>query len=158
MESQEDQKVFYFAYGSNTNATRMRERCSNFDKRESAKLNNYSFQLNKVRKKCGTAAANIKPCPGSQVYGALYTCNECVLKILDVYEGVKTDQYYRDKVNVELEDGSTVEAVTYIAHPHRCKEDLKVKEEYIEHCLGGKDLYPEDYIKFLESHRSRVIP
>ena len=154
MELQQERYIFYFAYGSNADPSRMKDRCDGFIKRERAKL---KFQLNKLRKSCGTAAANIHPCTGSHVYGALYTCHADALTILDRYEGVKAGHYYRATVDTERDDGSLVEATTFMAHQDRCKEGLKVKGEYLGYCLAGKDLYLDDYVQFLESLKDRVI-
>lgn len=146
--------AYYFAFGSNMNPKRMQDRKAYFTDRCLAKLTDYEFVLNKKRVN-KTAAANIRPKEESVVYGALYTCTEDTLKVLDKFEGVKRKMYYRAKITVQLQDGSTLDAITYIAHEHVCDNELKlVEREYLDHVLGGRDILPKDYVVFLESFSS----
>ena len=151
--------AYYFAYGSNLNPYRMKERKVIFTKRELAILPEYEFLLNKL-KSDGTAAANIRPCEGKTVYGALYTCAPCVFEKLDVFEGVSTGHYSREKVKVKVRDDVTKcdvtrEVVTYIATGASCDDSLRVvTRDYLEHVLCGRDLFPREYTEFLESFSS----
>ena len=144
---------YYFAYGSNLNPQRMKDRGVLFTKRELAQLNGYEFLLNKLRIN-GTAAANIRPKDGSTLYGLLYTCTPDVFQKLDVFEGVAAGHYSRETV-VVMVNGRKQEAITYIASGSSCDDNLrKVDEDYLSHILCGKDLLPGDYVKYLESFSS----
>ena len=72
----ETHSSYYFAYGSNNNPARMKERGIIFSKRQMALLKDYEFVLNKTvpekfkaRLPDGIAAANIRPAQGKTVYG-----------------------------------------------------------------------------------------
>ena len=87
-----EHNTLYFAYGSNHNPDRMKERGVHFSKRQLASLPGYEFRLN-YRKRNGTAAANIAPVEGKTVYGILYTCAPCVLEKLGKINPINLVQF-----------------------------------------------------------------
>ncbi len=148
----------YFAYGSNMNPQRMKDREVEYHKRELAELPGFLFLMNKFIKSNGTAAANIKEDPKSSVYGALYTCSsEEAFTKLDKFEGVRTYQYYRKTVSVYLTNGDTRRAEVYIAHDHSCKDNLKINPAYLKHILEGYDILPTDYFTYLKSFQANLV-
>lgn len=91
-----------FAYGSNVSENRMRiERNVNFISRKFAILENYRLVFNKVSKNnVYLGYANIEESIGEMVEGAVYEINDSDIYIIDKFEGVKTNHYYRKNVEV----------------------------------------------------------
>ena len=139
----------YFAYGSNMDPDRMRERGVNFLKREHAILEGWRLEFNKVSSRNPDEGyANIVKDENSVVEGILYEINDSDLKILDRYEGYP-NHYERIKVAVRMDNGEKVEAVTYIAKPDKVKNGLKPSRKYLNHLLKGCDLLSEEYCRKL---------
>eukprot|EP00111_Clytia_hemisphaerica_P017133 TCONS_00050754-protein len=106
--------LWYFSYGSNMNQQRMTDRKVDFTDRQVAKLDGYKFKLNMSLGE-GFTAANICQMDDAHVYGVLYRCNEKGLSTLDTFEEVDNGLYERRKIQVELSNGTKVEATTYVA-------------------------------------------
>lgn len=139
----------YFAYGSNMNSERLRERGVNFSKREHAILESWMLEFNKIASRNPKEGyANIVKDKKSIVEGILYTVQKSDIEKLDRYEGYP-NHYERIKVRVKLDDGEEVEAITYVANPNRVKEGLKPCREYIDHLLKGCDLLSKEYCERL---------
>lgn len=140
----------YFAYGSNMNPNRMRERNVSFSSRTHAILEGWELTFNKESSRNSKEGyANITRKEGKIVEGVLYEISEPDLKILDNFEGCP-DHYERKIVKVKLDNGELVEAYTYIANPKKVKEELKPTRKYLEHLLKARDLLSEKYCKNLE--------
>ena len=101
----------YFAYGSNLQASVMRNRCPSASAVCSARLTGYEFVI------AGFGAATIRRRAGSTVYGRLWTINHNDIHGLDQFEGVGLGVYSRRLVRVVAEDGQTIHAHVYIACP-----------------------------------------
>jgi len=135
----------YFAYGSNMDPNRMKERGINFSKREHAILEGWKLEFNKVSfKNPKEGYANIVMNENSVVEGVLYEIPDSDLKTLDRYEGYPS-HYGRIKIIVIMNNGEKVEAVTYVAKPDKVKDGLKPSREYLSHLLKGCDLLSEEY-------------
>jgi len=135
----------YFAYGSNMDSNRMKERGINFAKREHAIIKGWKLEFNKVSfKNPKEGYANIVMKENSVVEGVLYEIPDSDLKTLDRYEGYPT-HYGRIKIIVIMDNGEKVEAVTYVAKPDKVKDGLKPSREYLSHLLKGCDLLSEEY-------------
>lgn len=145
--------LYYFAYGSNISENRMRnERNVNYTFRKFAVLENYKLVFNKVSKKnVYLGYANIVESEGDIVQGALYLINESDINIIDKFEGVKNNHYYRSIVNVNCE-GEKINAITYVANPTMIRQNIKPDKNYLSYILEGKDLFTNDYYeKLLET-------
>lgn len=145
-------KEMYFAFGSNMNPDRMRERRAFFTERVGAKLSDYEMSFT-FRRPDGGGSCNIKPEKDSVVHGALYTLESGGLDRLDVFEMVSEGCYRRQCVIVETSDGEKIEATTYVVTDEFYQEGLVPPREYLEHCLAGKDVLPAEYYDFLESFK-----
>ena len=95
---------YYFAYGSNLNVPQMSVRCPNAEPVANAKLKDWGLVFRGV--------ADVVPMDGKTVYGVIWKITDQCLRALDRYEGYPT-MYDRKVVDVQLEDGSTVKAITY---------------------------------------------
>ena len=145
-------KEMYFAFGSNMNPNRMRERKAFFTARVGAKLSDYKMSFS-FRRTDGCGSGNIRPEKSSVVHGALYTLEDGGLDKLDVFEMVTQGCYRRERVTVETLDGEKVEAATYIVTDEFYQDGLVPRSEYLDHCLAGKDVLPVEYFDFLESFK-----
>ncbi|MEW6574370.1 MAG: gamma-glutamylcyclotransferase family protein [Bacillota bacterium] len=147
--------VWYFAYGSNMDAARMRERLKDvggWQERVPAVLTGWRLAFNKVAgQNPHHGFANIVPAAGEKVEGCLYRLPEAALEALDRYEGVP-DHYVRREVTVKRRDtGESLAAVTYVAQSERVREGLKPSREYLQHLLAGEECLSQEYFQRLRN-------
>ena len=140
----------YFAYGSNMNPERVRERGIGFDQVLPGTLPNMRLTFDKrSRHQAGAGHANIRFAPGEFVAGVLYrlTPPEEILR-MDPFE-VAPRHYGRDAVWVQTETGK-VAAWTYFANAAVIDPTLKPPRWYLQHLLAGSEFLPPAYIRRLE--------
>lgn len=142
-------KSYYFAFGSNMNIERLKERKVNFSERVLAYISDYKLVFNKKSLgKPDQTYANIQKAESSIVEGALYLVDDESIKKLDFYEGVPL-HYTRQKIDVIInKTDKKVKAWTYIANKDMITSG-KPSKEYLGHLLAGKDLITESYFKNL---------
>lgn len=141
----------YFAYGSNMDPNRMSERDVHFSERRCAILKGYTLRFNKVASKNQREGkGNIIRKEGGIVEGVLYEMPDSDLTKLDLAEGYP-DHYDHLPVEVELEDGAKVQALTYVAQPNMIREGLKPTREYLNHYLVAQGILSESYLQKLRS-------
>lgn len=142
--------LYYFAYGSNMNPERMKERGAHFTQMEKYTLKGYGLRFNKCSsREPGRGCANIVPDERGVVEGVLYKITVEGLYNLDRYEGYPVE-YGRVRFVIDL-NGSQETLITYIVKPGKTKEGLYPSRSYIEHLLTAKDYLSEDYYKNLET-------
>jgi len=141
----------YFAYGSNMWIEQMVARIGpigkGMDRPRIARLAGYRLAFN-MRGDNGQVYANIMS-PGQGVLGVVYFCNEEALLKMDVYE----NGYQRRQVQVVLENGEEMNAVTYVADPVIGEDLSHPSAEYLQKILRGARQHglPEVYIKEIEA-------
>jgi len=148
-DNNEEQFVWYFAYGSNMDSKRLECRIGRQNLEWKVDfMRDYRLTFDKPAGD-GSGYANIQPCQGETVYGVLYRLTRDELKRLDRYEGVPTGHYYRGKVEVVACDGSIVEAETYFAC--KTKKGLKPRRDYLQHLVYGAEKHklPDEYVEKL---------
>jgi gamma-glutamylcyclotransferase (GGCT)/AIG2-like uncharacterized protein YtfP len=148
-----ERKVMYFAFGSNMNEKRMKNREVGYSKRILGIIKNYDICFNKKADALpNTGYANLVPSQNKIIYGALYTLTSInhLLK-LDNFEGVSGNHYFRKRVQIYFneKDEYGISAMTYLACPSRIESGLKPTQEYMNHLLEGKDILPTSYIQYL---------
>jgi gamma-glutamylcyclotransferase (GGCT)/AIG2-like uncharacterized protein YtfP len=144
----------YFAYGSNMNPERMRERNINFSSREHAILRGWKLEFNKeASRNPKEGYANIVPDENGIVEGILYEIQDSDLHKLDRCEGYPK-HYCRRDIEVQLDNGQKVMATTYVANPSKVKEGLKPTREYLDHLLKGCDILSKEYCKNLKARET----
>lgn len=148
-ETEERGLVSYFAYGSNMNPERMKEREVVFYSRDLLILPGWSLKFHKTTIQPNKGAANIVADDSGVVEGILYQITMEGIFNLDKYEHYPTEY---DRVTLKILDnkGLEKEIVTYIAHPHKTKEGLKPSRFYLEHLLAAEDILSEDYYNQLK--------
>jgi cation transport regulator ChaC len=141
----------YFAYGSNMDCDRLRERGVRFSRREKAVLEWYRLVFNKrSTRNPGEGYANIVKDEGGVVEGILYEIADKDIERLDRFEGYP-HHYDRRKVEVRLQSGEVVDAVAYIANRKMTAEGLKPSRGYLNHLLKGCDLLSKEYCEKLRN-------
>lgn len=105
--------MYYFAYGSNLDKQQMKERCPDCKPLHPAVLPNYKLIFAGWSRQWKGGVASVRRMTGQKVSGAVYEINERDLAKLDKYEGYPT-QYNRIKVMIFDEDGTSLEAFTYL--------------------------------------------
>jgi gamma-glutamylcyclotransferase len=142
--------VNYFAYGSNMDLLRLRERAVHPRERRAAILRGYGLRFNKQSAaKTGEGKANIVAQTDESVEGILSEVTEEEMGMLDRCEGAPA-HYLRASVVVRLENGTEVEAVTYVANPSMVVDGLRPTKEYLSHLLAGRNFLSREYIRSLE--------
>jgi cation transport regulator ChaC len=140
----------YFAYGSNMDEKRLRERIGEFERGKIAYLKGYHLVFDKCADSPKVGYANIISDKEKEVIGVLYKLTDKQLLILDDYEGVLSNQYKRDSVNVRDEKKQSIKAITYIATD--CGSVLKPYRWYLDYLIRGakQHNFPEEYQKMLQ--------
>lgn len=139
----------YFAYGSNMNPDRVRERGIVFHQVLGARLPGYSLAFNKSSgRHPGVGHANIVFDPAAVVEGVLYWLDGAdeIVK-MDQFE-VTPINYSRDIVEVETQHGPQL-SWTYFANPAVRMAGLKPPRTYMNHLLAGKAYLSRTYYERL---------
>ena len=108
----EKQTFLYFAYGSNLLTDRIRIKNPSANAGGVARLWNHKLEFNSLSKKWGGAVATITPEKDEHVWGVLWELDIIHMATLDKQEGVPK-VYNRRDIEVELESGTKVQAITY---------------------------------------------
>lgn len=145
---QED-RILYFAYGSNMDKNQMKDRCPEHRFISVAILEGYKLVYDGYSSIRKGAVANIVESPDEIVYGVLYEISKEDKERLDRFEGVP-DYYKIKNVKVKDREGKEYIAITYYREP---LEEGLPSEEYqntivdaaIE--LGFPQEYIEKYLK-----------
>jgi gamma-glutamylcyclotransferase len=142
---------WYFAYGSNLWIDQMTERTGPIrkgaDAPRVARLANHRVVFN-MHGGDGHVFANIMS-PGEGVLGVVYRCSPESLRQLDTYE----QGYERGHVQVVLENGERLDAVTYFAKPAHVGNCSQPSAAYLQRILDGARQHglPSAYIQGLEA-------
>ncbi|MFB6263394.1 MAG: gamma-glutamylcyclotransferase family protein [Bradymonadaceae bacterium] len=105
--------IFYFAYGSNLDASRMHQRVPAAEPAGLARLENFALAFGGHSPHWKGAPATVVPDEESAVPGRLYRMSRSETYILDYYEG-HPFRYERRRETVELDDGDTTTAYVYV--------------------------------------------
>jgi cation transport regulator ChaC len=144
-------RIYYFAYGSNMDAPRLRERLrrgdENFAERRHCILERYRLAFDKVSSKDDRIGfANIVPDATGRVEGTLNLLSARGLDILDAVELVP-HHYTRSYVLVrEPVSGDLIRAATYVANPQMIRPNLRPDKAYLAYLLAAADVLSPAYI------------
>lgn len=160
----------YFAYGSNMNPDRVRERGLAFDHVSAACLDGFALAFDKTsRAHHGLGHANIVHAPGRTVEGVLYWLSSAdEIERMDRFESTPVN-YSREVVRVRVlgahlppfgglelaEQADPAVAVlvptwTYVANPAVRRPGLLPPRSYLEHLLAGRPFLSATYVEMLE--------
>jgi gamma-glutamylcyclotransferase (GGCT)/AIG2-like uncharacterized protein YtfP len=144
-------RVWYFAYGSNMDVARMLTRKAPFTRRIKGRVSDHRLVFNKIADDYpGFGFANIIPEQGYDVMGVLYELNEAGLTALDEPEGVTGGHYFRCQMTVLMDDGTSVVATVYLAHPNKVEDGLLPTGSYMDHLYRGLDILGEGGKSYLD--------
>lgn len=140
----------YFAYGSNMNVARMRERGMRFDAAVGARLGGFQLQFHKrSRQHPGAGHANIAYAPGATVEGVLYTLSGIEeISRMDPFESTPVN-YSREVVLVNTAEGALPTWI-YVANPAVLDPGLKPPRSYLDHLLAGEPFLSASYFQMLQ--------
>ena len=145
----------YFAYGSNMNPARMRERGVDFTHAEGAALTGHALAFDKrAGHREDAGHASIRWERGASVHGVLYRLAEPgLIARLDVFERTPVN-YSREAYLLQPAlGGAPVPAWVYVANPAARHAGLLPEASYLAHLLAGAHLLPEDYAAALRATR-----
>lgn len=140
---------YYFAYGSNMNSDRVRQREMSFESAGPGHLFGYSLRFNKRSVKYpGAAAANVVASAKGVTEGVVYRLVEPVqIEMMDPYEGYPV-RYRRTALPIITKAGN-VDAWVYIANEDHVAEGLAPARWYLNHLLEGRDYLSDSYFESL---------
>jgi gamma-glutamylcyclotransferase (GGCT)/AIG2-like uncharacterized protein YtfP len=136
--------IYYFAYGSNMDSSRMARMCPNARASGTGILFDHRFIINEQ------GFATVVPEAGKQVYGALWAVSDEDLLRLDEYEEVASGLYSRVPVKVTLRRGAVSSALVYVAA--NARPGLP-ESQYLETIVAAatRHRFPEPYIQELRT-------
>ncbi len=139
--------VHYFAYGSNMNPERVRERGLRVSGEEPGIVEGLCLQFDK-RAADGVGHANLRVAKGRRVEGVLYRLDgtEEIAK-MDPFERAPWN-YGREAIRVQASTGM-VAAWTYFANPAVIQRGLRPSRAYLAHLLAGEPFLSDSYFRML---------
>ncbi len=143
---------WYFAYGSNMNPGRVRERGLNVVDVQAASINDLSLRFDKAaREHPGEGHANLVWLRGSTAEGVLYRLVAPVeIEKMDPFE--TAPRYYsREVITVQTGQGP-VQAWTYFANAAVRRDGLLPSRDYLDHLLAGQPWLSPKYFDWLAAH------
>ncbi len=143
-ENERNSRRFYFAYGSNIDVMGMRWRCPGAKMVEIAQLRDFRFLINT------RGLATIVPQKDCAVYGILWTITESDEEVLDHYEGVAVELYYKTTVKIETKTAHDREALVYIANDTDAGTPWS---SYLDNIVAAARRHglPDEYVEELKS-------
>ena len=141
----------YFAYGSNMNPDRVRDRGVVFSTAQSASLSGVSLAFDKVSAKhSGVGHANLVYDRKGLVEGVLYLLDSVTAIItMDRFESAPIN-YSREVVVVSTNQGEMA-AWTYFANPGVRQTGLMPPRSYMKHLLAGEPYLSAEYFAMLRN-------
>lgn len=114
-----------FAYGMNTNAVGMKNRCPDAAALGAAILENFRFRF--------AYHADIVPCAGQKVHGVLWEITSNCLQNLDILEGYP---YYYNRILVPVQYKSA-RVWSYVYHMQPGHEECSPRGGYLDMVVEG---------------------
>lgn len=150
--------MLIFAYGSNMNINRLRERVPSASKLTIAYLKGYNLFCNKISND-GSAKANITNSDNEsdKVWGVLFVIDDNEKTNLDKVEGLGKGYNEMQLTFHDLKD-QEYQAQVYVADENYINNELKPYDWYYEYILSGarQNQLPEDYITAIQALKFEV--
>jgi len=141
-----DDRLLYFAYGSNMCTRYLRDYCPSAAPVMPAALANFHIEFRRFSTNLGGGISTIQPAPGAIVHGVLFTIPRAEIEALDILENVPDGLYTRDTFVMLDTAGAWRRAELYrIVTP---EGPFAPAEQYIDWMLEGAREHglPDDYI------------
>lgn len=145
-------RFMYFAFGSNLLKERLQLRNPSAIFCTTGRLMDYKLNFGLWKQHVENAwhggVATIEFCPGSEVWGVIWTLSNEHLTSLDSQEGVNLGMYSPLEVSVETDKGLILCRTYQMNNFHACPPSPQYKQVV---CLGAEQNgLPEEYLKRLE--------
>jgi gamma-glutamylcyclotransferase (GGCT)/AIG2-like uncharacterized protein YtfP len=129
----------------------MASKCSDISVLGPARLAGYRLAFSRRSIRTGTGVANVVRDGGSSVWGVLYEVSDRCLETLDRKEGYPW-AYDRTSVEVTLESGERLRAVTYVVDQPEANE-VEPSSEYANRLIAAANEQglPADYVESLRA-------
>ena len=139
----------YFAYGSNINQKQMAFRCNDALPVAIAYVRDFRFIINSM------GVATIIPVSGLVVRGVLWQISKSDEDELDIYEGVSSNLYTKERCNVSVVD-ENIDALVYIATNSELGSPRK---NYLETITDGIVSFKADvnWIDEVQSWKGKIL-
>lgn len=142
--------VYYFAYGSNMDENRMKQRVNSYEIIGQGTLKNYKLVFNKIAKnKLDEGYANIISKNSFLVEGIIYKIDTDGIKQLDKYEGVPI--HYKRELMAILHNNEVIISDVYIANKDKIDNNLKPTKQYLNYLLEGQKYLSKEYFENLKN-------
>lgn len=140
----DDVEQYYFAYGANLDVAEMQRRCPTSTFIGTAVLPQYRFII------FSHGVASVSQDPSRSVYGIVWSVTPQDINALDKFEGVAQGRYARSSVEVQLQDGTTTQALIYLGADATFGTP---RDGYLENIVQNAQQhgFPAEYIEELES-------
>lgn len=143
-----------FAYGSNMNLDRLKERVPSASKLLNAYIKNHTIKCNKVSSKDGSSKANMIKTDNDVdiVWGVIFEIDDSEKPNLDKAEGLG-EGYNESTLSFLDSENNPHEAQVYIADESAINDDLLPYDWYKEYIVSGakENNLPQEYIEKLEA-------
>jgi gamma-glutamylcyclotransferase (GGCT)/AIG2-like uncharacterized protein YtfP len=145
---------WYFAYGSNMNPQRMRDRGMEFERVIGGRVVGLGLRFNKQsRDHYGCGHANLIYAPAETVEGVLYEFAAAqTIELLDPFENTPVN-YSREPLRVCSSMGP-ITAWAYYANPAVIFSNLRPTQAYLDHLLTGAPFLSNAYLQALYSQQT----
>ncbi len=148
-----DDRLLYFAYGSNMCTRYLRDYCPSAEPVMPAALANFHIEFRRFSTNLGGGISTIQPAPGEIVHGVLFTIPTAEIEALDVLENVPDGLYTRETFMVLDAAGEWRPAELYrIVTP---EGPFVPAAQYIDWMLEGAREHglPNDYVARIAGFR-----
>lgn len=147
-------QVWYFAYGSNLDPDRFRDRICDWSERKRAILGDYRLRFSGEVTSEGGGGAIIEEAPGDHVYGGVYRISRAQIETMDQVElGAATNpdrRGERAQLTLRCPDGTLEVEVYVVPRPKRYRAP---SDSYLGHIVKGLRAfgYGEDVVARVEA-------
>ncbi len=148
-----DDRLLYFAYGSNMCTRYLCEYCPRAEPAMRAALANFRIEFRRFSTNLGGGISTIQPAPGEIVHGVLFAIPRAEIEALDILENVPDGLYTRDTFLMLDAAGAWRRAELYrIVTP---EGPFAPAEQYIDWMLEGAREHglPDDYLARIAGFR-----
>ena len=155
--SDNDDVIYYFGYGSNLDEDYMRQWTPSLKFVSLARLPNFEIQFRKYSTDLKGGISSIIEKPGGMVQGVVYTIEKLEMEALDILEDVPLGIYKRETFKVVGEDGTWYNADLYrVVNP---KGPFTPSVKYLGYMIKGAKAQGinQPWIDYLESLREEVL-
>jgi gamma-glutamylcyclotransferase (GGCT)/AIG2-like uncharacterized protein YtfP len=138
----------YFAYGSNLDEVQLCERCPGAAAEATGALADFRLAFTAYSAGWGAGVADVVACPGSRVWGVVFSLTDDDLESLDRFEGYP-EQYDRFVAQIVTDKG-VLDSWVYAVN--RKQSFVAPNRRYLDviRQAAGRHGFPDNYVRMLE--------